>query len=359
MTTTVGMIGLGHPHSRLHLRTLDTSREVERIVLYDPEPSLHGQTIEMSRKVDGVYNDVDSVLARPDVSVVVVTVPNSAAPAMIVRSATAGKHVLCEKPCGREACDLKPVLVALRQNDVRFAALYTWRSNPAILKMRELVGDGALGRLTSIELRMVTSQVALRDPNHWLFSHQAAGGGILSWLGCHWLDLLRYLTDQEVSRVAALVGTSCDERIDVEDVASVSMQLSGGALATLHAGYLLPSSAPGYEGARYDNAVILRGTLGTLSHSQEGGQHVVRLTSTGGPWATAPEQEYRYTLANVPAYAGAYGLHFVEDFLRLALMGEGTSPASELDALRVLQILDAIYASAREGRVVDVAGRNS
>ena len=45
----------------------------------------------------------------------------------------------------------------------------------------------------AVEARMVTSQVRYRDPAHWLFQRATAGSGILSWLACHYLDLLCYL----------------------------------------------------------------------------------------------------------------------------------------------------------------------
>lgn len=352
MTINVGVIGLGNPHARLHMRTLDASDEVGRVVIFDPAPALYDAVIKGCQKVEAVYDNVDDLLSRSDLPIVVVTMPNGSAPEMIARAAKAGKHVLCEKPCARQASDLEPALAAVRENDVRFTAFYTWRNNPAIAKMRDLVAEGALGRLTSVELRMVTTQVRVRNPKHWLFNNEIAGGGILSWLGCHWLDLLRFVTGDEVASVSALIGTVGGEAIDVEDVAAVSLRLAGGAVATLHAGYLLPSGTPGYEGASYDNTLVFRGTKGTLLHSLEAGEQVVRLMSTAGPWRTAPEQVFRFTLASSPAYAGVYGQQFVEDFFRLALTGEGTNLVSEVDTLRILQILDAIYESARDERVV-------
>ena len=166
-----------------------------------------------------------------------------------LRAATA-EHVLCEKPVGRTAADLAPALRALVEHRRGFCVYYTWRRHPVILKLRELVRDGALGRLTSVELRMVTTQVALRDPSHWLFKREVSGGGILSWLGCHWLDATRFVTGQEFETVAALAGTLGGEAIDVEDVAAVSFRLTGGALGTLHAGYLIAQGRAGYEGRR-------------------------------------------------------------------------------------------------------------
>lgn len=56
------------------------------------------------------------------------------------------------------------------------------------------------------------------------------------------------MTGEEVTSVVALTDTLSGQPIDVEEIASVSMRPSGGALATLHAGYLPVSKAPGYTG---------------------------------------------------------------------------------------------------------------
>ena len=77
---------------------------------------------------------------------------------------------------------------------------------------------------------------------------------------------------------------------------------------------------------------------------------IVSLVSSS-PWAASPRQEFRLSLPECAAYGGVYGLEFVRDFL------EGRAvPVTAEDVLRVLEILDAAYASASEGRVVTVRG---
>ncbi len=354
MTTRVGMIGLTHPHSTMHLRTLDASDQVDVVVLYDVSEDALESTSRTFPKSIATYQDLDALLGRSDVPVVFVALPNDQTPGIVTRAARAGKHVICEKPCARSAVELRPAIAEIDRRQVAFTACYVWRANPAILRMRELVRAGALGRLTSVELRMVTTQVRMRNPGHWLFKRDVAGGGILSWLGCHWLDLLRYLTGQEVERVCAMVGRLSGEAIDVEDVASVSMRLTGGAVASLYAGYLLALGRPGYEGAGYDQSIILRGSDGSLALSRDGDDQIVTLESTAGEWRTASRQVQRFMFPPSPAYGGAHGLRFVDDFLCAALTGDGQIMATSVDALRVLEILDAIYRSAEQERVVAV-----
>ena len=349
---TVGMIGLSHPHSLAHLRTFDASARVRGVALYDPDAGARERAAGECRKAGKAYASLDDLLARTDVPVVCVALPNNEVPEVAARCARSGKHILCEKPCARSAGEVQPVLEALATHQVQFCVYYVWRRNPAILRMQELVQAGAIGRLTSVELRMVTTQVRFRDPSHWLFKREVAGGGVLSWLGCHWLDLLRFVTGQEVESVSALMGTLSGEDISVEDAATVSMRLSGGALASLHAGYLLASGRAGYESPAYDMTIILRGTEGTLSHPGYGDEQALTLESAAAGSQTAPRQVYHYTLPQSPAYGGAHGLAFVEQFLVAALEGKGSSPAGAEDALRVLEILDAIYISAEQERVV-------
>ena len=360
MRITAGMIGLTHPHSAGHLRTLDALEEIAEVVLYDPDPAARAGGPAMSRKVEAVETDLRSLLARPDVSVVVIALRSDQAPGAIVEAARAGKHIICEKPCARSAAEFRPAMEAVACHGVGFTVCYVWRAHPAVERMRELVQAGAVGRLVSAELRMVTSQVRLRDPGHWLFRRGAAGGGIFSWLGCHWLDALRYVAGEEVHTAGAMVGNVGGEAIDVEDIGIAGLRLSGGALASLYAGYLLPFGPPGYEGAPFDYGMIFRGDAGTVEYRRSGDEHRVTLRRAaprpdGGPSSAAAEEVDRYILRAVPAYGGEPGLRFIETFLRGVNDGSGAALASADDALRVLEILDAIYLSARTGRAVELA----
>jgi predicted dehydrogenase len=350
MALTVGLLGLTHPHSAMYLRSLDLLEQVERVVAWDPDPVArprqHGRKTERSYAGDGA-DGLEALLARRDVPVVLVALPNDVTPGVVARAAAAGKDVICEKPGARSAAELRPALEALERNGRRMLMAYMWRASPSILKLRQLVRDGALGRLTSVELRMVTSQVRLRDPSHWLFKKEVAGGGVLAWLACHWLDALRYVTGDEVASAAALIGTVGGEAIDVEDVAGAALRLRSGALVTLHAGYLLSTGQPGYEGADFDYPIVLRGTAGTLTHAREGAEQVVTLRSDAPGWQAAPRQVFRYTLPPSEAYGGVHGLQLFDRFLR----GE-TPLAGGEDALRVLEILDALYQSAASERTV-------
>jgi predicted dehydrogenase len=249
------------------------------------------------------------------------------------------------------------VLAALQRRPVPFAVAYLNRGAPAVVEARELYRAGAIGRLLSVELRMVTTQVRMRNPALWLFQREPAGGGILAWLACHWLDAFRFVTGQEIVRVQAELAMLSGEAIDVEDAAVLAFRTSGGAVGSLHAGYLLALGNPGYRAAGHDISLILRGSDGLLQYSVSRGQDApaLILESRAPRWRSASRRTIQLTPTPSPGYGGLAGLDFFRQFLA-ARAGDPT-PADAVDALRVLEVLDAAYASAARGCAVEVEQR--
>jgi predicted dehydrogenase len=353
MNPTVALVGLSHPHSQMYLETLEALDDVGSIVLVEPDEAVLRLSATQSSKLGGEYTDLDAALARPEVTHVLVALPNDRAPAALVRAVEANKSVFTEKPGARSAAEFAPVLAALERQPVPFAIAYLNRWAPAIRQVRDLYRAGAIGRLTSVELRMVTTQVGMRDPNGWLFRREVVGGGVLAWLGCHWLDALRFVTGQEIVRVQAELATTSGEAIDVEDTAAVAFRTDGGAVGSLHAGYLLAVGNPGYRAAGHDIAMILRGTLGALAYTGGRQEAPLLLESVAPGWSTAQRRTYQFSPTPSPGYGGLAGLEFFRAFLN-AGPGDAT-PADAVDALRLLEVLDAIYAAAASGRAVEVS----
>src|SRR5690349_16973495 len=207
----------------MYLETLEALDEVAGVVLVDSDASARAAIHAKSHKVRGASADLEALLDA-DVTHALVALPNAHTPATLVRLIEAGKSVFTEKPAARSAAEFAPVLSALQRRPVPFAVAYLNRAAPAIVEARELYQAGAIGRLMSVELRMVTTQVSLRDPSVWLFHREQSGGGILAWLACLWLDALRFVTGEEIVRVQAEVATLSGEAIDVEDTAVVAFR---------------------------------------------------------------------------------------------------------------------------------------
>lgn len=352
---SAALLGVEHPHSLGHLRTLQQLPEVQRIYLWDENAeALARVSAELPDKVVGVSTNLDEVLAYDDLYFVIAAVRNDLGKELFTRALDAGKHVLAEKPIGRNAAETKIVIDAAKRAGRKLGVCYQNRANAVIQEARRIVATGVLGPLMSVEMRLITTAVRFRKPEHWLFNKEKAGGGILSWLGCHYIDLMHYLTGDEIVSVQAEVATRSGENIDVEDVAVLSLRLKSGAVASLHAGYILSLKGSGYSNpAGYDTYVGINGQLGRVYWSSPGGTSEFQAESVHPDRAGAPQWSGKYVLGTSPAYGGKAGEGFVRDFIR-ACQEDTLAWTSGEDALIVARVIDAAYESSKTGRRVEI-----
>lgn len=350
------LLGLDNPHSPAHLETLHQLPEVESVVIWSEREELNASLDEVRRdKVERIDTNLESVLADSDVHFVITCLRNDQSPDVCIQALEAGKHVVAEKPIGPTSAEVQRVVGVAEKRDLKLGVFYGRRYHPLVCQVKEIVEEGILGTLISAELRMLTTQVRFRDPNYWLFQKRYAGGGMLSWLGCHDIDTIRHVSGEEIVSVSAEVATRNGEDIDVEDVAALSFKLASGAIGTLNVGYVMALSGGGYFNVGgYDTHVGVNGRRGRLYSTSDGtSTQQLYVESDHSGWSAAPRRRFEYTLSSSPAYGGVQGEIFVRDFL-CATWGEGAVPASGRDALQVARIVEAAYESSETGRRVEV-----
>lgn len=349
------LCGVEHPHSLAHLATLQTLPEINSIVLWDEsEEALVRVQQGQGAKVDAVFTDLQDVLTQDDVLFAIAAVRNDLGPDVFAQVLEAGVHLMAEKPLGKTAVDTARVIEVAQKQGLALGVCYQNRYNPLISQAREFVAQGLLGPLLSVDVRMLTTQVKFRNPHHWLFSKEQAGGGILSWLGCHYIDMIRYITQDEIIHLSAEIGTRNDVAIEVEDIAALVFRMQAGAVGSMHAGYTLALSGSGYHNPTgYDTYFGLNGQLGRLYFSSSGRADRLQVESTHPLWAGAPSRTFDFELASSPAYGGVAGEDFMRAFIAAAQQ-QGSVPASGQDALQVARVIDAAYLSAQNGQRVAV-----
>lgn len=352
---TAAVVGVTHPHGLAHMRTLQQLPEVERIFVWDDDAENLAKAVEnQPDKVAGSFTDYGELLRQDDIFFAVASLRNDICPDMCIAALERGMHVMAEKPIGRNASEVQRVVDAAARVDKLLGVVYQNRYSPLNREMREVVGQGALGPLMSVEMRMLTTQVKFRRPGHWLFQKAVAGGGMLSWLGCHYIDLLRYITHEEIVSVAAQVATRSGEAIDVEDVAVLALELESGAIASIHTGYVLAMSGSGYHNrGGYNNYLGAYGQLGRFYWNRPDSSETLFIESSHPAWKSAPFREVTMAAADSPAYGGVAGEEFMRRFIEAA-QGDGDAPATGHDALTVARIVDAAYESSRTGQRIAV-----
>ncbi|MGI8483047.1 MAG: Gfo/Idh/MocA family oxidoreductase, partial [Thermomicrobiales bacterium] len=128
----VAMIGLTHPHAAMYLETLDQLDEVDRVTLFDPDETIGHEIAARYPKADGVFANLDAVLARTDVTHAVVAVRTDQSVSALVQLIGAGKSVFAEKPTARTAAEFQDVLTVLKHHPAPFGVAYLSRWHPAI-----------------------------------------------------------------------------------------------------------------------------------------------------------------------------------------------------------------------------------
>lgn len=177
--------------------------------------------------------DWRSVLERDDVDVVVAAVYNASLLPVAAAALKSGRHVLCEKPLGRNSLESRQI-IASRNGHAGLTVLKTGfnhRFHPALWRAKELLDEGAIGECLNIRARYGHGGRPGME-KEWRASLHLCGGGELLDQGVHVIDLIRWFGG-EITEVYGRVETSFWD-IEVEDNAMAIMQTVSGASAQFH-----------------------------------------------------------------------------------------------------------------------------
>lgn len=353
MTIEVGYLGPNHHHCVPYLETLAQTR-AEVTCACEPDPAFDPTGVEPLCDVP-VYSTPEALFANEAIDVAWVTLSNRETPRAIRTALDHNVDVFTEKPAARTAADLEPVVSAAENSDTTVCVAYEWRDHPIIRELSERARKGFFGDTRAFEARYLASSLVHRDTGHYLFDREASRGGVLQWLGVHWLDVVPWALDDPITAVSAST-VSGDEEVDVEDGATLQLRTASGAIGTLQTGYYLPED-------RYDTHIGIEGTDATCTWDPIGetfgftDETTLELERMDGSEAPMTEQvTHGYT--PTPGYGGEWGLGFVERFFDAREKNTVSVPATLEDALTTLRVLDAAYEAAETDRwvAVDSAG---
>ncbi len=187
MTLRIGIIGCG----LIGKRRAQVACELgERVVAVADVDRGRAQAVAQECSCDWTQ-DWTEVVARPDVDVIVVSTVNKVLAPATVAAARAGKHVLCEKPLGRNATEAEEMVDAARQAGVILKTGFNHRHHPAVWQAHELCGSGALGPVMFIRAVYGHGGRPGYD-KEWRADADLSGGGELLDQGVHIVDLCRW-----------------------------------------------------------------------------------------------------------------------------------------------------------------------
>jgi D-xylose 1-dehydrogenase (NADP+, D-xylono-1,5-lactone-forming) len=271
------------------------------------------------------HGSYEALLADPDVDAVYVSLPNGLHHEWTLAALDAGKHVLCEKPYSRRPSDVDEAFERAGQQGLVLMEAFMYRHHPQTARVKELVDEGALGRLRLVRAAF---SFVLSDLDNIRARPELDGGALMD-VGCYCVSGSRLLAG-EPERVQSeqIVGST-----GVDMSFHGTMRFPGDVVAQFDCSFMLPSfqrlEVVGDEGSLVVEAPWRADWGGDLLLTKDGEQ-----TSVKTPRADA----YRLELENFADAAA------------------GVAPArlGRDDALGQARALEALYRAAESGAIVSL-----
>ena len=329
-----GMIGCGSAAEIRGGLGIRRSKISELVAVADTDGS-RARRYAAEHNIRRWYTDGHDLISDTDVDAVYIATPNKFHCEYTLASASAGKHVLCEKPFATSLNENRRMIAACEAAGVTLGVSYYRRFYPNVQKAKELLKSGTIGRITLAGIHATHFLGEARQPEiatrHWLIEKEMAGGGVFQRAGSHRIDVLIYLLGA-VNSVSALTERMF-EGYDVEDASVGILAFESGAQGWVALHHTVAGAPTDW--------IEICGTQGRLLMDPLD-ECDLRLETHSGV------QEFK---ADVPE---ATTLPIIEDFVRAVTEGRPTICPGE-EALKTNEVLYTGYRSSQLRRMLRVS----
>jgi predicted dehydrogenase len=332
------IVGLGSI-GRRHFRNLVSLGQKDIVLLRShhatlPDDELAGYPVETR---------LDKALERQKPDAVIIANPTALHMDAAVPAAAAGCHILLEKPISDSLERLDLLRQTARKSGSRILVGFQFRYHPAILKARDLIQNGMVGRLLTVHAHWGEYLPNWHPWEDYRLSYAARadlGGGVLNTL-IHPFDYLRFMAG-EVQSLWAFAERVSPLELNVEDIAEVGLRFSNGAVGGLHVNYFQRPPVHRFE---------IVGSNGTLAwDNRDGILHISHLPDPFGSYGPKPSEPV--TESFEPSVGFERNDMFVAQMRHfLNVVSEGIAPLCSLDdGILALKMVLGAKRSAQNGR---------
>jgi len=370
-TVNVGMIGYGFM-GRAHSNAF---RKVGNFFDLEYQPVLKAicgrdeaktKTFAAKWGFESTESDWRKVIARKDIDLIDICLPNDLHKEVAIAAAKAGKMILCEKPLALDAKEGLQMVRAVEKAGVPNMVYYNYRRIPAVTLAKQLIDEGKLGRIFHYRSMFLQDWTMSKDlpqggAGLWRLDSKVAGSGVTGDLLAHCIDTAIWLNGG-FDKVSAMTETFIKERkhnltgkvekVGIDDACAFLARLKNGALATFESTRYARGHKAQYtfeiNGEHASIAWDLHDLhrLQYFDHRDEGrvrGWRNVHITDSDQPymdkwWVPGLQIGYEHSF-----------VHQVADFFQGLAKGKPASPTFR-DALETQSVCDAVLKSAKTGR---------
>jgi predicted dehydrogenase len=289
----------------------------------------HAMSTAQSLGIAKAFGAYDDLLADPGVDAVYIPLPNDLHVPMSIRALAAGKHVLCEKPLAMTADEAQSLLDEARNYPkLKIMEAFMYRFHPQWQRARQLVGDGAVGELRTIQSFFSYSNLDRANIRNQV---ERGGGGLMD-IGCYNVSYSRFILGQEPRRVIGIV--EYDPDFGADRLASGMLEFAGGT-----ASFTCSTQLQAYQ------RVNIFGTTGRIEVEipvNAPADQPCRL------WYAhdSTVEEVAFEISNQYTLQG--------EALSRAILDDRPVPTPLADAVANMRVLEAIVRSSQEGRWIEM-----
>jgi UDP-N-acetyl-2-amino-2-deoxyglucuronate dehydrogenase len=285
------------------------------------------------------FRSLDDLLAGSDPDVVILSTPSGLHAEQAVRVASAGRHVMTEKPMATRWRDGKRMVAACDQAGVHLFVVKQNRRNATLQLLKRAVSRGRFGRIYMVNINVFWNRPqSYYDSAGWRGTWEFDGGAFMN-QASHYVDLLDWLIGP-VESVQAYTAT-LERNIQVEDTGVVSIRWRTGALGSMNVTMLTYPR-------NFEGSITIIGEKGTV---RVGGMAVNRIDHWEFAEPDADDELVQQASYETTSVYG-FGHPGYYDNVIKSLRGEAAPDTDGREGLQSLEILIATYLSARDGRRV-------
>lgn len=357
----IGIAGCGWIADKAHVPAFINIEGTKVCSVFDIDGE-RAANLASKYNIHGVYDDYEEFL-RSNIDAVIVATPNHTHADYSIKALERGIHVLCEKPAALSAEEIRDAARAARRGKSLYMPGFVNRFRYDIRKLRDMVREKRVGDITGISCGWLR-RAGMPRPGTWFTNRKYSGGGVLTDLGSHVLDICLMLLGNaqpyDVSLSAGYSGEAAKagaewfesgmERelpVDVEDTATGSIKFEGGVSID----FKLSWSAPVKGDFTYFNIKGERGSIGLKTLFGFSNDRLWKSDSlTISEKGSAP---YEINLGWEFNNTGLAFYNMANSFVN-AIRGIGQGLPSFDDAIRCVELIQSLYRSEnREGLSLD------
>lgn len=332
----IAMLGSGFI-GRFYAESIHGQRGRDRVV------AIYARREESAKKFADDYGcsfwatDMEEVIAHPDVTMVCIALPNNLHETAVMLCVKHKKALVSTKPLGRNGAEALRMMQAVEGAGIFGGYLEDLCYTPKFLKAKQMVDNGALGRILWAKSR----ETHPGPHSNWFWDKEMAGGGCILDLGCHCIEIARNFIGKDIKPVEVMCWAATQVKpIEAEDHAIALVKYENGAIGqfevswTFRGGMDLRDEVMGTEGTIWMNNFLRTGF--EVFTTGKGGDYVAEKAESNSGWLFPVGDEVNELGYN----------HMFTDMFRS--VEEGQEPAETLyDGYVVNAIIDAAYKSAQ------------